>query len=224
MPSIYKVKECHRQNDLKWPLPQGQPKDHFTTWSAAAAVVVTVLAILTIPWMRFFYNTQKVGAFTIVPLAIATMAFVVVTNVVSQMMFSFNTKIEGQENEKLALGAKFVQKMLKYNFLWHTLPLFVVVVLGLGITFMPAPSTLLGKGMVFLTSFLYFCIFVLAWLVTPAKNGKEKVMGWEKIMHIYQKPKSYYFTVIFPLVAILVVVVGNFALYGALDDKGMRSF
>jgi hypothetical protein len=224
MPSIYKVKTRHRQSHLKWPLPQGELKDHFTTWSALAAAIVTVLAIVTIPWMRLFYKTQKVAAFTIISLAIATMAFVVCTNVLSQMMFSFNTEIEGQDNDDLAVGVKFVQKMLKYNFLWHVLPLVVVAVLGLAITFMPAPSTLLGKGMVFLTSFLYFCIFVLAWLVTPAKAGKEKVMGWEKIMHVYQKPKSYYFTVVFPIISMLVLVVGNFALYGALDANGMRSF
>jgi len=224
MPSIFKVKERHRQTDLKWPLPQGQPKDHFTTWSAAAAAIVTVLVILTIPWMRFFYKTQKAGAFTIVPLAIATMAFVVVTNIISQTMFSFNTEIDHKESKKLAVGVQFVQKMLKYNFLWHVLPLVAVVVLGLGITFMPAPSTLLGKGMVFLTSFLYFCVFVLAWLVTPTKTKDKTVMGWEKIMYVYQKPKSYYFTLIFPIVAMLVLVVGNFALYGALENKDMRSF
>ena len=152
------------------------------------------------------------------------MAFVVVTNIISQMMFSFNTDIEHEKNQKLAIGVKFVQKMLKYNFLLHVLPLIVVVALGLGITWMPAPSTLLGKGMVFLTSFLYFCIFVLAWLLTPVKVDQEKLMGWDKIMHVYQNPNPYYFTVAFPLISLLVLVVGNFALYGALDPKGMRSF
>jgi hypothetical protein len=223
MPSIYKVKERHRAHDFKWPIPQGQMGDHFTTWSAVAAVVVTVLAILTIPWMRFFTMGQKVGAFTIVSLSIAAMAWVMCTNIISLMMFSFNTDVAHQGDQKLAIDVKFVQKMLKYNFILHVLPLVLVVVLGLGLTFMPAPSTLMGRGTVFLTSFLYFCIFVLAWLLTPIFQGK-KIMGWEKIMHVYNKPPSYYFTVVFPLVALLVLVVGNFALYGALDPRGMTSF
>ena len=224
MPSIYKVKERHRANDFKWPIPQGQMKDHFTTWSAVSAVVVTILAILTIPWMRFFTMGQKVAAFTIVSLSIAAMTWVVCTNVISLMMFSFNTEIENQGDQKLAIDVKFVQKILKYNFILHVLPLVLVVVMGLGITFMPAPSTLMGKGTVFLTSFLYFCVFVLVWLLTPIEVKQEKIMGWEKIMHVYRKPKAYYFTLVFPLVALLVLVVGNFALYGALDPKGMKSF
>ena len=73
-------------------------------------------------------------------------------------------------------------------------------------------------------AFSMFCIFILAWLLTPIKVDQEKLMGWDKIMHVYQKPNPYYFTVVFPLIALLVLVVGNFALYGALDSKGMRSF
>ena len=106
----------------------------------------------------------------------------------------------------------------------------LVVVLGLGITLMPSPTTLIGRGSVFLMSFLYLTLFVLAWLLTPCEldheHGKPPitVMGWEKIKFVYRSPPSYYFTIVFPIVALLVLVVGNFALYGALDQQGMHGF
>lgn len=265
MPAMYDVTDEQRAKGVEWPIPRGQPGDHFTTWSAAAGVFVTVLVLITLPWMRAFRKTQKVASFTVVSLAIAAMAWIVCTTMISQNMFSFNTNIPESKHRNLAVGVKFVQKMLKWNFQLHVLPLILVVVLGLAITFMPAPSTLLGKGTVFLTSFLYFCMFVLAWLLTPAtvpghtgsdhsdakeseeekdKNGDgegvedkkdrggdaevggapKRVIGWEKIMYVYRSPNPHNFTIIFPLVALLVLVVGNFAVYGALDPRGMRCF
>jgi hypothetical protein len=152
-------------------------------------------------------------------------------------MLAFNVKIDRSDDEpeehkekKLALSVNFVQKMLCYNFVWHLIPLVFVVVLGLAITFMPSPTTLVGRGSVFLMSFLYFVVFVLAWLLTPVEldheHGKPSitVMGWDKIKYVYRNPNPLYFTVVFPLVALLVLVVGNFALYGALDTKGMYGF
>lgn len=226
--AVYKVKKRHR-TDLKWPIPRGEAKDHFTTWSACCAVLVTILALLTIPWMRCFPSTHKVAAFTIVVVSMATMAFVMCTNIVSQLMFSFNTDIYEKEKEKekekqLAVSVGFMQKVLKYHFLLHVFPLLVVVVLGLGITLVPSPSTLLGKGTVFLTSFLLFCVFVLAWMLTPVHTKTGTHTGWEKIMYIYRDPNPYYFTVVFPCVAILVLLVTNFALYGALNSVGMKGF
>lgn len=235
--SVYYAKDRHKAKHLKWPVPLGGPGAFFTTWNALAGALVTCLAILCIPWMRVFKSTQKIAAFTIVPLCIAVMASIVCTTIISQMMFAFNVKIERSDDEptkhkrkKLALSVNFVQKMLFHNFVWHLGPLIFVVILGLGITLMPSPTTLIGRGSVFLMSFVYFALFVLAWMVTPCKldheHGKPPitVMGWEKIKYVYRNPPSYYFTAIFPFIAVLVLIVGNFALYGALDQKGMRQF
>lgn len=234
--SVFYTDPDRRAEHLRWPIPKGGPKAFFTTWNAAAAVLVTALCLLTIPWMRAFPSTQKVAAFTVIPLAIAIMASIVCTTIISQMMLAFNVKIDRDDKEPddmkncdLSLSVGFVQKMLCYNFLWHMGPLIFVVLLGLGITLMPGPSTLVGKGSVFLTTFLYFSLFVLAWLLTPTKTSQEgeepvEMTGWEKIMHVYRSPPSYYFTCVFPIIAIIVMVVGVFALYGSLDAKGMKSF
>lgn len=235
--SVFYTRQEDRAQFLKWPIPKGGPKAFFTTWNAAAAVLVSALCLLTIPWMRAFSSTQKIAAFTVVPLAIAVMASIVCTTIISQMMLAFNVRIDRSDDEpadkkdrELSLSVSFVQKMLCYNFLWHLGPLVFVVLLGLGITLIPGPSTLLGKASVFLASFLYFSIFVLAWLLTPTKihmeDNKEpvEVVGWEKIMHVYRSPPSYYFTTVFPVVAVIIMIVGVFALYGSLDAKGMKSF
>lgn len=235
--SVFYTDLQRRAEHLRWPIPKGGPKAFFTTWNAAAAVLVTALCVLTIPWMRAFSSTQKVAAFTVIPLAIAIMASIVCTTIISQMMLAFNVNIDRSDQEpedkkdcELSLSVKFVQKMLCYNFLWHMGPLVFVVVLGLGITLMPGPSTLVGKASVFLTTFLYFCAFVLAWLLTPTTTPGDgasdpiEMTGWEKIMHVYRSPPSYYFTTIFPSLAVVVMVVGVFALYGSLDAKGMKSF
>lgn len=208
----------------QWPIPTGGLDAHFTTWSAGAAVLVTALAILTIPWMRAFKITRRIAAFTIVPLAVAAMAWVVCTAAVSQLMIAFNTHIPHQD-EKLAVSISFVQKLLSHNFMWHVFTLVFVVILGLGITMVPAPSTLLGRGAVFLAAFLYFVVFVLVWLVVPITNDQnKKIMGWDKIMYVYRNPKGYYFTVVFPSVAMLTLALGVFVLYGALEQKSIHKF
>lgn len=235
--SVYYAEEENRANHLRWPIPLGGPKNFYTSWNAVAGILVTIFAIICIPLMRINKTSQKIAAFTIIPMAIATMASIVCTTIISQMMLAFTVKIERTSEEpeehkgkKLTLGVKFVQKMLAYNFVWHILILVLAVVLGLAITFMPSPSTLLGKGSVFLMSFLYFTIFVLAWFLTPCdidnNDGTDPVtvIGWEKIEYVYRKPKKYYFTVVFPIIALFMLAVGNFALYGALDSKGMSSF
>jgi hypothetical protein len=235
--AVYYAQDHHKARHLKWPVPMGGPKSFYTTWNAAGSILITCLVLLCIPWMRIWPTTQKIAAFTVVPLAIAAMASIVCTTIVSQLMLAFNVRIDRSDDEpeehrgkRLALGVHFVQKMLCYNFIWHLSILVLAVVLGLAITFMPSPSTLLGRGAVFLVSFLYFATFVLAWLLTPVEIQHEEgkptvtVMGWDKIKYVYRDPSAHYFTVVFPLVALLVLLVGNFALYGALNSHGMRGF
>lgn len=235
--SIYYTDEAARATHVRWPVPLGGISSFYTTWNAAAGVLITILALILIPWMRRHSTTQKIAAFTIVPLCIAVMASIVCTAIISQMLFAFNVKVERSADEPdehkdktLALGISFVKKMLYHNFVWHLSILVLAVVLGLCITFMPSPSTLLGRGSVFLMSFLYLTVFALAWMLTPCdlepEEGKPPitVVGWDKIKHIYRNPPSYYFSVVFVFVALLVLLVGNFALYGALDQKGMHSF
>ena len=231
--SVYYIDIDQKAHLLKWPIPKGGPKSFFTTWNAVAAICITILCLFTIPWMRAFSNTQKVAAFTVVPLAIAVMASIVCTTIISQMMLAFNANIDRHEDEPkdkkncdLSLSVSFVQKILTHNFVWHMGPLIFVVLLGLAITIMPGPSTLIGKASVFLATFLYFTVFVLAWLLTPTKtqDDDEMVIGWEKIMYVYRNPPSYYFTIIFPLVAFIMLLLGVFALYGSMDATGMKSF
>jgi hypothetical protein len=231
--SIYYVDDDMRAKDLLVSVPQGSAFAFFTTWNAVTAVCVTVIALLTIPWMRQFRTTRRIAAFTVVPLIIAAMSSIVCTTIVSQMMLAFNIKIERRPDSilagrKLALGVEFVQKMLAYNFVAHLFPLVFVVVLGLALAYMPAPSTLLGRSSVFLMSVLYFAIFVVCWLLTPVKIQhseelqSEVVTGWKKIKYVYRSPPMYYFTVVFPVVAIIVFVLACYALYGGMNNANLR--
>lgn len=235
--SIYYAEEDKKAHGVRWPVPQGGPSGFFTTWNALASVIVTILLLVTIPWMRIWPTTQKVAAFTIVPIAIAIMATNVCTTILSQMMFAFNAKIERGDGEspehkdkKLALSVDFVKKMLKYNFIWHIAILVFAVVIGLTITFIPAPSTLLGQSAVFFMSFVYFVVFVMAWFLTPVEvdmgdgTPPKSVIGWEKVKYIYRDPPKWYFTIVFPILAILVLIIGVFALYGALHPVGFQGF
>lgn len=235
--SVYYTEEHQKATHLLWPVPRGSSFAFFTTWNALGSILVTCIVLLTLPWMRIWPTTQKIAAFTVVPLAIAMMAAIVCTTIISQMMLAFNVKIDRSPHEPddhkhkgLALGVNFVQKMLCYNFIWHVSVLLFAVILGLAITFMPGPSTIMGRSSVFLVSFLYFTIFVLSWLLTPVEIETEEgtppitVMGWDKIKYVYRDPPKYYFTCVFPLVALLVMIVGVFALYGSLNPLGFRGF
>lgn len=235
--SVYYAQDEHKAHGVKWPVPKGGPGAFFTTWNAMAAMLITALALLTIPWMRIWPSTQKVASFTIVPLAIAIMASIIVTTILSQMMLAFNVEIERSDKEgpdkkdaKLALSVNFVKKMLEYNFIYHLGPLVMAVILGLAITFIPGPSTIMGKGAVFLVSFLYFVTFVLAWFLTPVDVQKHKdeepetVIGMEKINHVYRNPPSWYFTILLPLLVVLVLTVCVFALYGSSTATGFKGF
>lgn len=235
--AVYYAEDDKKAHDLRWPVPLGGPFAFFTTWNALGAIVVTSIVILTIPWMRVWTKTQKIASFTIIPLAIAMMASIVCTTIISQMMLAFNVKIERGDQEpedckdkKLALGVSFVQKMLCYNFIYHLGPLIFAVILGMAIALIPGPSTLLGKGAVFLTSLVFFVIFVMAWLLTKVElkqtedGDPTSAIGWDKIKYVYRDPPQYYFSLVFPLIALLVMIVGVFALYGACSPMGFRGF
>ena len=141
-----------------------------TTWRAMSfnhlnmfGIAITALALLTIPWLRIWPITQKIAAFTIVPLAIAAVASIICTAIVSQMLLSFSVDVERPENEpeedkkkSLCISIDFVKKMLSYNFVFHLGPLLFAVLLCLAVTFIPAPSTLLGRSAVFLISLCSF--------------------------------------------------------------------
>jgi hypothetical protein len=235
--SVYYAEETHRAEGLKWPVPLGGPFAFYTTWNALAAIIATIVVVLTLPWMRVWSSTRKVAAFTIVPIAIAMIASIVCTTIISQMLLAFNAKIERSDEEpdlhkhkKLALSVNFVQKMLTYNFIYHLGPLIFAVVLGVAIAFIPGPSTMLGRGAVFLTSLALFVALTMAWVLTKVdlknteKGAPVSAIGWDKIEYVYRNPPKWYFTAMFPCVGLLTLIVATFALYGASTPMGFKGF
>lgn len=235
--SVFYAKEELRAKNFRWPTPQGGAFAFFTSWNALAATFTTILVLIAVPIMRIWSTSQKIAAFSIVPLSIAVMASIVCTMIISQLLFAYNIEIERGPNEpdehkgkKLALGVDFVQSMLNYNFIFHIGPLILAVVIGLALSFLPGPSTIMGRASVFVTTFTFFTIFVLAWLLTPIKvtheegEEPETVMGWQKIEFVYRNPDKKYFTIVFPIVAILTMVLATWCIYGASTPLGFRGF
>jgi hypothetical protein len=227
--AIYYADEVVRAEHLRWPVPRGSAFAFYTTWNMVLSAGATLLALAAIPWMRRFAVTRRIAAFSVVPVMVMAMASIVCTTIVSQLMLAFNVTIEGNHDpdRKLALGVDFVKKMLAYNFIAHVLPLVFVVLLGFGLACMPAPATLLGRCTVFLVSTLLLAVFALAWLMTPveiehtAGQPDITVVGWEKIEYVYRSPPSYYFYAIYPVVALLVLVVSTFGLFGGMIPTSM---
>lgn len=237
---------------VRWPVPRGGPLSFFTTWNMIGSTAITIITLIAIPWLRVWTITQKVAAFTIIPIANATIASILCTAIVSQMLFSFNLKIERpldepEEDKKkpLCVSIDFVKSMLSYNFIYHLGPLLFGVLLCIAVAFIPPPSTLLGRSAVFLTSLLYFTVFVVAWLLTPTQVGvsnaassdltkiekpspneesDEPVTGLEKIAKIYRDPPGWYMSVVFPGIALLSIVFCSFVLYGAGTTVGFQEF
>lgn len=244
---IFYATHYTKTTGIRWPVPRGGPLSFYTTWNAIAAAGITLLAILTIPWLRIWPITQKIAAFTIVPISNATIASIFCTAIVSQLLFSFNIHVERpldepEEDKKksLCVSIDFIQSMLAYNFIYHLGPLLGAVLLAVAVAFIPGPTTLLGRSVVFLISLLMFTIFVVAWLSTPTKIGisqldsfentegeqeaDEAVTGIEKIERIYRNPPMWYMSVVFPSIAILTLLFSSFALYGACSSVGIQEF
>ena len=256
---IFYATHYTKTTGIRWPTPQGGPYAFYTTWNMILGLSVTGITLIAIPWLRIWPATQKIAAFTIVPLAIATIASIFCTAIVSQMLMAFNVNVERpdyepEEDKKkdLCISIEFTQNMLMYNFIFHMGPLILAILLCLAITFIPAPSTLLGRSAVFLISFLFLTIFCVAWLVTPskvetsdfdnhydeetleeskvqetetAKNKTEnEYTGIDKINQIYRDPPSWYMTVVFPMVALLTILFCSYVLYGACMSLGFKGF
>ena len=244
---IFYATHYTKATGVRWPVPRGGPLSFFTTWNSLAAVSVSTLALLTIPWLRIWPITQKIAAFTIVPLAIATIAAICCTAIVSQMLLAFNVKVERplsepvEDREKeLCVSIDFINSMLSYNFVFHLAPLIFAVLLSLSITFIPAPSTLLGRSAVFLMSMLFLTVFCVTWLVVPTKIGvseldafdntegdedkDEPCTGIQKINRIYRDPPTWYMSVVFPGIALLTMLFCAYVLYGACMSLGFQGF
>jgi hypothetical protein len=244
---IFYATHYTKTTGIRWPTPRGGPLSFYTTWNMILGIAVTCITLVTIPWLRIWPITQKIAAFTVVPLAIAAIASIFCTAIVSQMLMSFNIKVERPTDEphedkdkSLCISIPFTQNMLAYNFIFHLGPLIFAILLSLAITFIPAPSTLLGRSSVFLMSLLFLTIFCVAWLVTPTKIGisqldsydneegedekDEPCTGFQKINRIYRNPPSWYMSVIFPGVAIMTMVFCAYVLYGASMSLGFKGF
>lgn len=244
---IFYATHYTKTTGIRWPVPRGGPLSFYTTWNLILGVVATGLVLLTIPWLRIWPITQKIAAFTVVPLSIATIASIFCTAIVSQMLMAFNIQVERPTSEpdedkskSLCVSIEFTQNMLAYNFIFHLGPLLFAVLLSLAITFIPAPSTLLGRSAVFLMSLLFLTIFCVAWLVTPTKVGvseldsydneegesekDEPCTGLQKINRIYRNPPSWYVAVIFPSIALLTILFCSYVLYGACMSLGFKGF
>ncbi len=244
---IFYATHYTKTTGIRWPVPRGGPLSFYTTWNLILGISVTAITLLALPWLRVWPITQKIAAFTVVPLAIATIASIFCTAIVSQMLMSFNIRVERppsepeeDKNKALCVSIDFTQNMLSYNFVFHLAPLIFAVLLSLAITFIPAPSTLLGRSAVFLMSLLFLTIFCVAWLVTPAKVGvseldayeneegvddkDEAVTGLEKIARIYRDPPVWYMGAVFPGIALLTILFCSYVLYGACMSLGFHGF
>lgn len=242
---IFYVSQYTKTEGVRWPVPRGGPLSFFTTWNMIGAVGVSGLALLTIPWLRIWPITQKIAAFTIVPLSIAVIGLICATAIVSQMLFAFNTRVERPVHEPdehkgkpLCVSIDFIQSMLGYNFVFHLGPLVFAVFLTLAITFIPAPSTILGRSAVFLVALLYMTIICVAWLVTPSNISPEEsketglsqdeegepCTGINKINRIYRDPPLWYMGVMFPGIAVLTALFAAYVLYGACMSLGFQGF
>ena len=244
---IFYATHYTKTTGIRWRTPRGGPLSFYTTWNMIFAIAATVITLISIPWLRIWPTTQKIAAFTVVPLAIAAIASIFCTTIVSQMLMSFNVEVERPENEPkedkdkaLCISIEFTQNMLAYNFIFHLGPLIFAVLLSLAITFIPAPSTLLGRSAVFLMSLLFLTIFCVAWLVTPSKVGvsqldsydnyegedekDEPCTGVQKINRIYRDPPTWYMSIVFPGVALLTILFCAYVLYGACMSLGFKGF
>lgn len=244
---IFYATQYTKTTGIRWPTPRGGPLSFYTTWNMILGIAVTGITLVTIPWLRIWPITQKIAAFTVVPLAIAAIASILCTAIVSQMLMSFNIQVERPTDEpeedkekSLCISIPFTQNMLAYNFIFHLGPLIFAILLSLAITFIPAPSTLLGRSSVFLMSLLFLTIFCVAWLVTPTKIGisqldsydndegeedkDEPCTGLQKIKRIYRNPPNWYMSIVFPGVALLTMVFCSYVLYGACMSLGFKGF
>lgn len=244
---IFYATHYTKTTGIRWPVPRGGPMSFYTTWNMILGIATTGLALITIPWLRIWPITQKIAAFTVVPLAIATIGSIFSTAIVSQMLMAFNINVERPENEpeedkdkSLCVSIGFIENMLSYNFIFHLGPLIFAVLLCLAITFIPAPSTLMGRSAVFLISVLFLTIFCVSWLVTPTKIGvaeldsyensegedekDEAVVGLQKIDRVYRSPPSWYVTIVFPGIALLSMIFCAYVLYGACMSIGFKGF